>query len=410
MSAAELLLIDDKYETQLWISKDYIEKYHQLPFLDIIQNSEKYEDESYYIDMPSSPMKKLIPFLMEETMDISSLYLKDNFDMYNIINEYSVKMNDEKKNNLLVHVKELFYDYLKLNDFIIYGDYDGRNQPSTPFELFSSDTTKLTIHGNSIRLLTPQWKEKLLYYSLLFKMMNITVVNVEYDYASTIPLEYIYFSNIKDIFPLLKELKITVTTYYKKTNQLINPNSDEYIMEYIRLFCNDDIEKNNPQSYDYYTESEMEEYPKVSFFTLNHLYFSFDMIQSIHKRRRNNQLPKLYKYIANEAIYKSNYSQLEIKVKKDDTLFEDKVSIKYDDEPNYSTKEFHRYCDNKGETVTIIKHIGHNNYVNIYGGYIDQNRLPSSKEFLFILSNKYNIPPTQYLHNGTSRYISRYSS
>ncbi|KAK8813395.1 hypothetical protein WA158_002987 [Blastocystis sp. Blastoise] len=42
-------------------------------------------------------------------------------------------------------------------------------------------------------------------------------------------------------------------------------------------------------------------------------------------------------------------------------------------EHNYSAVEFHRYCDYQGETVTLIKHIGHNNHINIFGGYTNQD-------------------------------------
>ncbi|KAK8793408.1 hypothetical protein WA158_004767 [Blastocystis sp. Blastoise] len=71
-------------------------------------------------------------------------------------------------------------------------------------------------------------------------------------------------------------------------------------------------------------------------------------------------------------------------------------------EHDYLASEFHKYCDNKGETVTIIKHIGHNNHINIFGGYTDQSWAGSnsfksySKEFLFTLSNEHGIPPTKY--------------
>ncbi|KAK8811270.1 hypothetical protein WA158_003005 [Blastocystis sp. Blastoise] len=69
----------------------------------------------------------------------------------------------------------------------------------------------------------------------------------------------------------------------------------------------------------------------------------------------------------------------------------------------YSLSEFHKYCDHKGETVTIIKHIGHNNHMNIFGGYTDQDwesgsysNKSYSNEFLFTLSNEHGIPPTKY--------------
>ncbi|KAK8791926.1 hypothetical protein WA158_005303 [Blastocystis sp. Blastoise] len=70
---------------------------------------------------------------------------------------------------------------------------------------------------------------------------------------------------------------------------------------------------------------------------------------------------------------------------------------------NFSAKPFHKMCDNKGETVTLIKHIGHNNHINIFGGYTDQSWDKShegyksySDEFIFTLSNEHGVPPTKY--------------
>ncbi|KAK8809598.1 hypothetical protein WA158_000541 [Blastocystis sp. Blastoise] len=80
-------------------------------------------------------------------------------------------------------------------------------------------------------------------------------------------------------------------------------------------------------------------------------------------------------------------------------------------EHNYLASEFHNYCDNKGETVTLIKHIGHNNQINIFGGYTDQSwnsnsgDISPSKEFIFTLSNEHGIPPTKYDHNHHGRGI-----
>ncbi|KAK8797606.1 hypothetical protein WA158_005952 [Blastocystis sp. Blastoise] len=79
-------------------------------------------------------------------------------------------------------------------------------------------------------------------------------------------------------------------------------------------------------------------------------------------------------------------------------------------EHNYLASEFHKYCDYEGETITIIKHIGHDNKINIFGGYTNQNWESNesicqsySKEFLFTLSNEHNIPPTQYLYTDTNK-------
>ncbi|KAK8800763.1 hypothetical protein WA158_000088 [Blastocystis sp. Blastoise] len=80
-------------------------------------------------------------------------------------------------------------------------------------------------------------------------------------------------------------------------------------------------------------------------------------------------------------------------------------------EHDYSAKEFHKYCDKKGETVTLIKHIGHNDHVNIFGGYTDQNwvspktgyYISTSHEFVFTLSNEHFIPPTLYNYTNSNK-------
>ncbi|KAK8791777.1 hypothetical protein WA158_005154 [Blastocystis sp. Blastoise] len=84
-------------------------------------------------------------------------------------------------------------------------------------------------------------------------------------------------------------------------------------------------------------------------------------------------------------------------------------------EHNYLASKFHRYCDNKGETATIIKHIGKNNHMNIFGGYTDQNwesglghNKPYSQEFLFTLSNEHDVSPTQYDYIDSDRRFSIY--
>ncbi|KAK8809765.1 hypothetical protein WA158_000708 [Blastocystis sp. Blastoise] len=77
-------------------------------------------------------------------------------------------------------------------------------------------------------------------------------------------------------------------------------------------------------------------------------------------------------------------------------------------EHNYYACEFHFFCDYKGETVTLIKHKGHNNHINIFGGYTDQSwdcsdlYKPYSKEFLFTLINEHGIPPTKYDYTSCS--------
>ncbi|KAK8794800.1 hypothetical protein WA158_001781 [Blastocystis sp. Blastoise] len=333
MSAIGFQLTEEKYlftfqdETKLWISKEFMEKYPQFPFYNIIERTDKYEDGSYYIDILPFHLEKVISFLMKDNIDIFSLNLKDSYDIYEILVEYSVKIDSEKQSDLLFHIRELFYNYWKENKCIIYGYYNNNHPSNLPLEIFSSYKTK-------IRLFTPQWKDEFLYYSLLFKMMNITEVEIIYEYSSNIPLEYICPSYIKDIFPALKELKIAVTTKYKKSEQLLNPNSDEYKMEYIRLFGRCYYEIENPEKYEYYTESDMNEYNQISSLDLNHISYPPEFIDSYNGKRRKCEYPKLYKYIVNEAIYTNDYSNVEISEIEDEYTCIDEVTIKYNDETN----------------------------------------------------------------------------
>ncbi|KAK8797038.1 hypothetical protein WA158_004248 [Blastocystis sp. Blastoise] len=330
-------LFEDKYlftfqdETQLWISKEFIVKYRQFPFYDIIKHPEKYEDGSFYIDMPSLSIEKVIHFLMEDAIDICSLNLKDSYDIYKTLIEYSVTVDNELQSDLLFHVKELFYKYLKNNNYSIY-EYNNEDVELTVFmDLYSSDNKQMCVKG----LFTQQRKDELLYYSLLIKMMNITTVDITYDYSSNIVIEYICPSCIKEIFPSLHELKITVNSHYKQTELLLNPNSDEYIMEYTRLFSSEkDLKVEKPEKYEYYTESEMNEYNKISSLDINNIYYPHKLVDSYNEKKEKSELPKLYKYMLNEGIYTNDDSNVEMNETYNEYTLNDQVSIKYNDTTN----------------------------------------------------------------------------
>ncbi|KAK8798659.1 hypothetical protein WA158_007744 [Blastocystis sp. Blastoise] len=233
-------------ETQLWISREFLEKYHEFPFYDIIKHSNKYEDGSYYIDIPSLSMNKVISLFNDKNKNISSLNLRETYDIYRTLIEYSVTLDKKTQKCLLLHIKELFIDYLKENDYEIFIGYEHNN----------------LLDDISIELFNSKWKR-------------------------------------------------IVTSDYKKGDQLLNPNSDEYIMEYVRLFYSNAYETKNPEEYEYYTKSEMNEYNKISSLNANTIYYSHDLIDSYNKRKEKNILPKLFKNAIIEAIYTNDYSEVE---------------------------------------------------------------------------------------------------
>ncbi|KAK8799479.1 hypothetical protein WA158_006028 [Blastocystis sp. Blastoise] len=148
----------------------------------------------------------------------------------------------------------------------------------------------------------------------------------------------------------------------------------------------------------------------------------FDKIININKELLEKEMVELFGDIGREEAKEAMMGKL--------TVFADSMIIKekYFETPlvnwlgkekkrkllfrasehKYKASEFHKYCNNKGETVTIIKHIGKNNHINIFGGYTNQDWAGSewksySKEFLFTLSNEHGIPPTQYAYTNSDR-------
>ncbi|KAK8815393.1 hypothetical protein WA158_003605 [Blastocystis sp. Blastoise] len=171
------------------------------------------------------------------------------------------------------------------------------------------------------------------------------------------------------------------------------------------------------KKYDYieyineYIENETIDIEEDKLIDINKELFEKEMVELFGEKGREESDKNLIRGYFLESIIINKVSHFEIplvnwlgKEKKWKLLY--RAS-----EHNYSAKSFHKCCDNKGETVTLIKHIGHDDYLNIFGGYTDQSWespktgciKPYSKEFLFTLSNEHGIPPTKYVYDSTIR-------
>ncbi|KAK8789781.1 hypothetical protein WA158_006561 [Blastocystis sp. Blastoise] len=194
---------------------------------------------------------------------------------------------------------------------------------------------------------------------------------------------------------------------YLKKNGLMNKIVNEYGSGYVD-----------------YDEQNNEMYMKMNYTYIDHIYeyiqynciyISKEETKTVNRELLENEMYRLFGdkviNIVDECIIPYSYfpytriltnKSMEIplmnwlgKEKKWKLLFR---ASKHD----FLASEFHKYCDDQGETVTIIKHIGHNNHMNVFGGYTDQSWAGScsykshSKEFLFTLSNEHGIPPTKY--------------
>ena len=72
-----------------------------------------------------------------------------------------------------------------------------------------------------------------------------------------------------------------------------------------------------------------------------------------------------------------------------------------------TSKVFHNKCDNKGESITLIK----NEKGNIFGGYAsipwtsNDNYYSAPESFIFTLSNIYNTEPTKFPSKNTQQEV-----
>ncbi|KAK8790061.1 hypothetical protein WA158_006841 [Blastocystis sp. Blastoise] len=82
----------------------------------------------------------------------------------------------------------------------------------------------------------------------------------------------------------------------------------------------------------------------------------------------------------------------------------------------YSSRSFHRHCDLKGETLTIVSSpIPDTNDVYILGAYVNRSwtsptdgksyKSVDPDSFIFTLKNPYNLPPSHYLCSGGARVL-----
>ncbi|KAK8811404.1 hypothetical protein WA158_003138 [Blastocystis sp. Blastoise] len=211
-----------------------------------------------------------------------------------------------------------------------------------------------------------------------------------------------------------RERRDTKMKKYKKRDEvslIINGNKNDNIKKYL---INNGLWNNYVKNYN------------NGFINYNHIDDKEDMISHIDKELLENEIYEFFGEEGREAVREAMIGKLNVFMSS--TIIEKKCFeiplvnwlgkekkwklLFIASEHNYSRKAFHKYCDNQGETVILIKHKGHNNIMNIFGGYTDQSwesglyeGKPASKEFLFTLSNEHGIPPTHYLHNGNGRGI-----
>ncbi|KAK8811573.1 hypothetical protein WA158_003307 [Blastocystis sp. Blastoise] len=311
-------------------------------------------------------------------------------------------------------VGSLLYEYSqenqRANDGSIYLDYRG---DETLFPLLIDSLMNKKVNIDKLKLRDQIDLLKMFEYCNLPIPEELMKVYYQRDHKMK------QYKESDDVILYINDKKDDILRDYWKKNELWNKIVNEYCYGYV------DYDEKNNEMYlkkDYTYIDHIDEYIQY-----NCIYISEEETKNINRELLENKMYSLFGDKGKETVKEGmitpqcfvgtkiiiNYS-MEIplmnwlgKEKKWKLLF--RAS-----DHDWKASEFHNYCDNKGETIVLIKHIGQNNHINIFGGYTDQNWDSSgsyksySKEFLFTLSNEHGIPPTKYDNTNSDRRYAIY--
>ncbi|KAK8812254.1 hypothetical protein WA158_007488 [Blastocystis sp. Blastoise] len=200
-------LFQDNVTTTMLLSS--LEKYPSEVLSLIQSNEDNYvkDKKAYYVDFPSLSINKLIPFL-EGKKSLDSIPLKDICRMYQAGKYF---FGNEIRSQLA-----------KIEDFL-------------------SEALTLFIEQNNCKLNI----ESLYDYTIKRELI------IQVDFSDDIPYEYIYPSNLHELFPKLEIFEMNAS-YYPQNKEIQitrnDPNYRELYKEYKRLY----YEYNYPEAYNRY--------------------------------------------------------------------------------------------------------------------------------------------------------------
>ena len=212
-------------------------------------------------------------------------------------------------------------------------------------------------------------KNDIKYEEYIFNGITIPK-NIEFKYISNLSINISW--NVDDINKDDKD-KIKYRIEMKKENEefekIYEGNNNNYSINNL----------SNNTNYEFricsLLDNTMGEWSEIKKFKI--IDFNCDSIILIESNRKNEFLKKIYEW--------SGYNKMEL-------LFRGTRD-------GMTNKIFHNKCDNKGQTITLIK----NEKGNIFGGYSsiswtsDGNFHSAPDSFLFTLTNNYNIEPTKFV-------------
>ncbi|KAK8798757.1 hypothetical protein WA158_007841 [Blastocystis sp. Blastoise] len=254
-------------ETRVNIPLSILKKYPKSLLSVTYEKPSNYKrDEcAYCMDFPSLATDQLSQFIAGK-VSMESMTIHDIIIIYKTIEFYFADEDTDFGINTYNYLWNQFLLFLKQTNCEL-----DTYQPSTNHQLFITDFFTETRY---------QLFQK---YSELFDFFNIT-----YLFDVDIPYEYIYPSNLHELFPKLENYKILFEYYTEKKEIRVPPSDSHYTIlykEYKRLY----YETNYPEAYEQYMDNQ----PDID--KINCLYDDEIRISTVNNQKETNNKNRKHK-------------------------------------------------------------------------------------------------------------------
>ncbi|KAK8791925.1 hypothetical protein WA158_005302 [Blastocystis sp. Blastoise] len=235
-SSEEFIEFICREKTKLSVPLSFLNRYPKSIFAITYRVFKKKQADKHTFNIyyPDSLLQHVFLILNHELSIDSSIPLKDLCDIYEIIIEYGGPEALSFKISIFECLVNILCDFLEKNNCQV--DRESLYNPEKGCKIAKYNPfTDETI--NSFRK-----------HSLLFNFFNVNEVILKTYFFEDIPQEYIYPTEILDIFPKLEDYWISLSFLYEKTCIQITPSDPHYnslYKEYKRQY----YKKNYPRSY-----------------------------------------------------------------------------------------------------------------------------------------------------------------
>ncbi|KAK8793343.1 hypothetical protein WA158_004702 [Blastocystis sp. Blastoise] len=239
-------------ESRISVELSFLKKYPTSLLSLTLENSANYlqGEDAYYIDSSRYSVDSLILY-MEGNISLESLSMNEVCEIRDAADYFFGNDIIDIKDKIEAVLQSFLNIFMKQNDCSIY--YEPYNEDLSYKE--GHIAQQLYIQGE----ITKERNEKFQEYSRLFDVFNIKRVQVEFEFYVDIPYEYIYPSNLHELFPKIEEYTIEISVIELNKEICIPPSDPRYIIlykEYKRQY----YKKYYPEAYDEYISTQPDIY------------------------------------------------------------------------------------------------------------------------------------------------------